>query len=46
MFEENVTRKKKIIFEKTELSELKKKKKKNLFLYLRKLNFTTPSLKN
>ena len=28
MFEENVTRKKKIIFEKTELSELKKKKKK------------------
>ena len=45
MFEENVTRKKKIIFEKTELSELKKKKK-NLFLYLRKLNFTTPSLKN
>ena len=50
MFEENVTRKKKIIFEKTELSEHKKKKKrkkkKNLFLYLRKLNFTTPSLKN
>ena len=28
MFEENVTRKKEIIFEKTELSELKKKKKK------------------
>ena len=27
MFEENVTRKKEIIFEKTELSELKKKKK-------------------
>ena len=30
MFEENVTRKKKIIFEKTELSELKKKKKKSV----------------